>query len=371
MHAAAGQQLQQPDADEGQHDEHQAVLDGAVAHHIRVDRVDHREGQRVRHDLGPALLPGDPGRRVGGLADVGVACHAGQREAGEHIARRGRGELGDLPLRLEAAVVDPLGHRQEATAEAGMRPVRAQLHLGRGSGGHDAEVGHADQLDGHRQGQRLVQRLVRQHRMQAMRIAAVARPRAYRQGLGAPLERHRAQAARVADGDHHPRVLAAQPALVLGHRHQRAERGPARLQRDLARIPVHLEQAALALLLVQRAVDAEFGRYRRQHEVAPLGIPCLLLAGPADALPLLGAAALQHRPQQHLRSRLRQRHAGLGGALALLALVDQPADAHQHHQQQQRHAAQDQQLPPQRLALHSSSPCPRAIQGRRQSRQPR
>ena len=141
------------------------------------------------------------------------------------------------------------------------------------------------------------------------------------------LHRRAAHAARVAQGDeHHRRVAMQTRAEVLRLGNQRRAVVPGRDQARLQHVAVDLEDAAVARLDGDVALDVERRRRRAQLEVAPLGDGLPVLALALGRFPRFAAVALDHRADERLRRRQAGGDAALGLAQAALALGDDAAD---------------------------------------------
>ncbi len=181
--------------------------------------------------------------------------------------------------------------------------------------------------------------------MQAARIFRMKRARLDDQMHVAQHDVGGAQPARIAGGQHQLRHVALHAAtgmrcLAL----QIQQRRPLRLQLQLARVAIDLEESPIARLLVQRAADAQVGRHRSQHELAPVEgglLPVDIIGGD---IPLFTATAHDQGADQHLIAGLRLLNIGNRLRLALPSFVHQPADAQQHDAQQQRDARQNEEF---------------------------
>ncbi|HEY3635495.1 MAG TPA: hypothetical protein VGK95_10630 [Caldimonas sp.] len=181
--------------------------------------------------------------------------------------------------------------------------------------------------------------------MEAARMGGVPGPCRHRHGGAVDLHGCAAHAARVAEGDEqHRRVTVQARARVLGLRHQRRALVPGRTQACLQHVTVDLEDAAVARLDGDVALDVERRRGCAQLVVAPLGHRLFVLAFALRHFPGLAAVARDDRAEQRLRRGQAGGDAPLGLAQPALALGDDSAHRLQGEHEGEEDGAQGDRL---------------------------
>ncbi len=240
-----------------------------------------------------------------------------------------------------------------------MRPVGSQRPAQAVGGGHPGELAGADHVQLQVQRQRArggiaVHALRGQGGVQAARVGRAGRAGLDGQRAVIGGDRGGAHAAHVAQRhQQHGRAALEAAVRVLRARLQRREAGEVGGHREVAHPRVDLEQPAPQRIGLGAAVDGQARGHLLQPEVARGGLDDAILAGAVDHVPLLGAGALEQRPQHRLRRRMRMLDAARGLLAAPLALLHQPLDAAQHQQQHQAHQRDRAHLGQQRK-LHLS-----------------
>ena len=270
-----------------------------------------------------ARRPSPPRR---GLAAAIV--ETARRRAGDGRLGRGRRQGVELPAGAEAGVADLALDRQEAAGERRVRPVRRQRDPGAVGDRRERELARADELDPDFGAQRPAgagERLG-DVGVKAARMGGVPGAGEHRRGDAVDLHRRAAHAARVAQGDEQHRRIAVQARAGMSRfGNQRCAVVPGGDQARLQHVAVDLEDASVARLDRDVALDVERRRGRAQLEVVPLGDRFPVLALALDRLPALAAVALDHRTDQRLRRRQAGGDAALGFAQSSFSFGDDAA----------------------------------------------
>ena len=269
-----------------------------------------------------------------------VAVESARRRAGRGRLRRGGGERVELPAGREARLAHLALERQEAAAERRMRPVGGERHLRARAHRREGQVAGADELEPDLGTQRLLRADVAlgDVGMKAARMRDVARAGEHRHDGAIDLHRRAAHATRVAERDEHRRRVALHPRAGMNRlRDEREPVVPGRHEARLQHVAVDLEDAAVARLDRDVALDVE-GRGRLdEREVAPLRHRRLLLALALRRLPALGAVARQHGADERLRGGEAGCDAALGLAQPAGALGDDAAHRFEREDEREQH----------------------------------